>query len=155
MLHDADGGLAHQEAAAQVHGQHAVEGIGGLLQGGQAGVADARVVDQRIDAAPARLHRVDGRLHIGRLGDVAAQAEVVGAEFGGAGLGGVGTQVQQGHLPAVGREALRRGPADAVGRAGDHGHPAVHRAAPARSAMWWAVTQPNTMFGPCVMPAPG
>lgn len=115
-------GLAHEKAAAQVHGQHAVEGGGVLRHGGAGLVADAGIVDQTIEPAEAGQRGLHGGFNGLGLGHVAGQAQVLGAEFGGALRGAGAVQVEQGHGPALGGQGLGAGPADALGGAGDQRH---------------------------------
>lgn len=75
--------------------QHPVESGHVLIQARPRLVADARVVDQYVDAAVARQHRVDRSGHALRRRHVAIDAAVRCAEFAGAAGRRAGLHVEQ------------------------------------------------------------
>ena len=114
--------LADEEAAL---GHDVVLDVPVSLRGVEQRLGDreACVVDDQVDAAEGEERRVDGRLHGGRVGDVArdADGDVGAAQLGGGSGGGGGVEVGDHDAGAVGGEPGGRGLADAAGPAGDQG----------------------------------
>jgi hypothetical protein len=87
------------------------------------GRADARVVEQQVDAAPGLQRRGEQRLDRGRVADVRrhGQDAVARAAFAGDLLENLPTAAGDRHPPAVGQQRERGGLADAGIAAGDDG----------------------------------
>jgi hypothetical protein len=130
-------GFAHRvEAALDVHGEQAVEGlVVGIGQLRQPGRHDAGVVDQHIDAAVDALGFVEQAAHRCRVGHVglhcrglAAGRDDVRDDLGGfVRIAGVVDD----HRMAVLGQTLGDGGADAAGRSGDDGDGGgIHSGAP-------------------------
>jgi hypothetical protein len=113
--HDEHGVDVEQHHPAPVLIRHPVEHLVGV---------DAGVVHQDLGRAQRGPHLVRGPGDLLRLGDVHLERDALRARHHVRGV----RDVQHGDRGALGREALRVHPADAVGAAGDHGDPAVEAA---------------------------
>ena len=115
-------GLRAQKRSGEIDRQHPrpvlVGDVEDRLEDGDAGI-----VDQRIEPAEAVLHRGDGLLDAGRVGDIAGDGErhVRLADRGHRLLQIVAVDVEQRHAPALGEKALGGGKPDAARGAGDEG----------------------------------
>jgi len=92
-----------------------------LLRRRDAAIADACVVDQRVDAAEGLHRRLDRRRGVGLVRDVGAQRQMASAERSRGFSRGVEIEVDDADAIAAFSEAARNREADAVGGAGDEG----------------------------------
>jgi len=72
-----------------------------------------------VDAAEGGEHALDGGLYLGIFGDVAGEAEVARAEFGGGGGGGGAVAGDERHAGSLAGESESAIAADAGGAAGE------------------------------------
>jgi catechol 2,3-dioxygenase-like lactoylglutathione lyase family enzyme len=124
--------LTHQERAAEVHREDAIEELDRRIEERLVG-ADARAVHQHVDALEPREHGLDQPLHAGAVAHIELVAMKTGLAAARQALVGA-SKIRGDRLGALGREALRDGRSDATGAAGDDGDFSLrlHDALPAR-----------------------
>ena len=120
LHHRARHRLAAEEHRLQVHREHAVEILFGEIEE-IAGVRDAGVVDEHVDAAVPRERPRDDRVDVRLARDVAADELGAGDRRRGGRAGGL-VAIGEHDRRALGGEALRAREADAARGAGDDGH---------------------------------
>ena len=121
--HDRDHLFRRQDAALQIDGDDAVERLFGDLQqlGVAAGQADADIVVQHVDPAPARLRLRNHRLDVGDLGHVGLErhgGSLLRRDHGGGFLRRFQMVIDAQHLRTFAREGERGGAAVAHAFAG-------------------------------------
>ena len=139
LHHFARHGLAHQEGALQVDGQHRVPvGFAHVQEIGR--LEDAGVVHQRVQAAEGGHAGGGGGLHLRRIGHVAGledTARTEGRQFIGQRLPACGVHIPQRQVRAFGRQAARAGRTNALRGTGHHGAPAGQVEMDLRHARPW------------------
>jgi hypothetical protein len=118
-LHDAKGLLRAEEDAGQVGLDHGRPLREGELFERHTGSADARVVEQEVEASEPRVDPGEERGHYGRIADVTRQRDGAAARLGGGLLERLDAATGQDDREACFGERDRRSAADPATGAGD------------------------------------